>query len=375
MSQLDRLQQALVAADKAGDSGAATALAAEIRRLQAAPKAEAPKIDPMEGIGFGQRALEGAGKAFVDPARAVGQMLGLVPQSEIDEAKRLDAPLMDTAGGFAGNLGANLLTALIPGGNTIKGAALVGGGLSALQPTATGESRLNNTLMGLGLGGGGALAAKGLGRAQTAATNRVAALEEGVKARAAADAAAETASARSAAGRTAQDAYRQVENLRDLKALGLLTPEQEVIYRELSEELARKSAGNLASSAAAKKEAAAAYKEAVETEAERAAKLAAEKLSPKEAKNQLMARIKRYGPGVAGGIAGNMIFPGLGGMVGGAATGLVLRPTVRSAINLAKNPAVQYSLLGPVARSGLLDDLSDPRILGLLAPSIYAAKE
>ena len=55
-----------------------------------------PKPDPTEGTSFGQRALEGAGKAFVDLGRGFGQRLGLVSQQDADEAARLDAPHMKT---------------------------------------------------------------------------------------------------------------------------------------------------------------------------------------------------------------------------------------------------------------------------------------
>jgi hypothetical protein len=71
MSDLARLQEALIAADKAGDTGAATAFAGEIRRLQAAqppvpaapapqapaaaPQAPAPRTN-LEQLGLGARA-------------------------------------------------------------------------------------------------------------------------------------------------------------------------------------------------------------------------------------------------------------------------------------------------------------------------------
>ena len=333
------------------------------------------KPDPTDGMDWFDKARAGAGKAFVDVGRGIGQMVGAVPQSAIDEAKRLDAPLMDTGAGMVGNVGANMLTALVPGGNAVKGAALVGAGLSALQPTATGESRLQNAATGGALGALGAGAAKLIGKGKDAASNRVAALADKVRAKAAADAAAETASARSLAGRTAQDAYKQLEHLRELNAVGALTPEQSALFKELSDELAKKAQEKLIPSAAMKKEAAQAYAEAMATEEARAAALAAERLSGKEAKNQAMARLKRYGPAAVGGMVGNAIFPGLGGAVGGAATGLVLRPAIHSIRRLAQNPAVQYQALRPIAGSGLLGDLSDPRWLGLLAPSIYAAQE
>jgi hypothetical protein len=326
-------------------------------------------------MGLLERGAAGAGKAIVDLGRGAGQILGLTSQAEIDEAKRLDAPLMDTGAGFAGNVGANLLTALVPGANTVKGAALVGAGLSALQPVSTGESRVENTAKGAGWALGGALAGKGIGKVQEMAAKKTASIAEKVTAKAAADAASETASARGVAGNAAQNAYRQLEHLRELGALRGLSPEEAKVARELAEELATKAQEKLIPAAAMKKSTAQAYQEAIATESDRAAALAAERLGGGEAKKQAMARLKRYGPGVAGGVLGNMLLPGGGGALGGAAAGLVLRPTFHSIRRLAQNPAVQYNALKPIAGSGLLDDLSNPIIFGLLAPSIYAAQQ
>lgn len=372
MATLREIEIALRNADAAGDVEAATALAQAYQAASAKPKAEA-KLDPTEGTGLGQRMLEGAGKAFWDVGMGAGQILGLVDQKTVDEEKRLSAPLMDTGGGMAGNIGANLLTAFVPGANTAKGAALVGAGLSALQPTATGEDRGKNIAIGGGLGLAGAGAAKLIGRGQAAASTKLETIAEKVKAKAIADAEAATRSAKSAAGNAAQNAYRQLEHLRELDALRGLTPEEMKVAQELTEELAKKAQEKLMPAAAMKKSTAQAYQDAIASESDRAAALAAERLSGGEAKNQAMARLKRYGPGVAGGIVGSMIAPGLG-TVGGAAAGLVLRPTFHSMRRLAQNPAVQYNALRPIAGSGLLDDLSDPRYLGLLGSSIYAAQ-
>lgn len=339
-------------------------------------KAEPEKpINPADEMSFGERVLAGAGKGFVDVGRGVGQMLGLVPQADIDEAKRLDAPLMETGGGMAGNIGANMLTALIPGGNTVKGAALVGAGLSALQPTATGESRLQNTAVGGALGAGGAIAAKGIGKGLSAAKGRMADLKAKVEAKAAADAAAETASARSYAGNAAQNAYKQMQVLASKAEQGALSPDEAAVWKSLQEEYLRKAQEKLIPAATAKEVSAKAFKEAIDSEADRAAELAAHRLSGKEAKNQVMARVKRYGPAAIGGALGGAIFGGPGA-VAGVPIGLYLRPAIQASMRMAKNPAVQYQMLRPIAGSGLLGDLAEnPRLLGLLAPSIYAAQE
>ncbi len=113
----------------------------------------------------------GAGKAFVDLSRGVRQIFtpekrslsGLITgdnrsdiQKEIDESRKLDAPLMDTKAGLAGNIAGNVAatapTMFIPGANGIIGGAALGSTLGAAQPVATGESRLNNAVVG-GIGG------------------------------------------------------------------------------------------------------------------------------------------------------------------------------------------------------------------------------
>lgn len=118
---------------------------------------------------FGENVLAGAGKAMTDVGRGVGQMLGMTSRADIDESKRRDAPLMATGGGITGNIAGNLVmlapTALIPGVNTLTGAATVGAATGALQPVATGESRALNTIVGAGAGAGAQKVAKVAGTA------------------------------------------------------------------------------------------------------------------------------------------------------------------------------------------------------------------
>lgn len=105
----------------------------------------------------------------------VADMIGLPTQGDIDDAKALDKPLMDTVGGKVGNMvtGAALAapTALIPGANTATGAGIVGGVMGALQPVATGESRAVNTALGTAVGGATQLAA---GKVASTLQNRAA---------------------------------------------------------------------------------------------------------------------------------------------------------------------------------------------------------
>lgn len=175
MADIAQLERALINADKAGDSEAAMALAGEIRRMRGAgvpAKEQKPSFDPTEGMSTMDKALAGAGKAFVDVGRGVGQLFGLVDEKDIEEARRRDAPLMKTGAGMAGNLVGNVAvaapTAFIPGVNTVTGGAAVGAAMGALQPTGEGESRLANATVG-GIAGGVVPAAIRGGKAVKAA--------------------------------------------------------------------------------------------------------------------------------------------------------------------------------------------------------------
>lgn len=112
---------------------------------------------------FVEQFAAGMGAAPVNLWRGVKQKLGIGDQTqlqrEIDEARRLEAPLMRTAGGVTGNIAGSAVmfapAAAIPFVNTLAGSAALGAATGALQPTVTGESEIPNALMGgvLGLGG------------------------------------------------------------------------------------------------------------------------------------------------------------------------------------------------------------------------------
>lgn len=208
MADLSRLQEALINADKAGDTAAAQAFAGEIRRLQSAQQFTTPigELPPLSttaqqpgNLAFGitpnlrvdtniktpvavNNALAGAGKAFTDVARGAGQLIPLpggqmmVSGRDVEESQRLDQPLMDTKAGFGGNLAGNVaLTAGVPIGNSFKTAAAIGGTLGLLQPVASDDvlspKRAVNILTGLGGGVAGQGLAFGLGRANRPAVS------------------------------------------------------------------------------------------------------------------------------------------------------------------------------------------------------------
>ena len=132
---------------------------------QAEPQA---RVDPTEGMSGTDRFLAGAGKAFMDAGRGVGQLTGLMSQADVDEAKRLDADLMNTGAGVAGNVLGNVAATapalFVPGAATIRGGALLGSALGASQPVASGDSRTANALLGAAGGGVGGAINRGLTR-------------------------------------------------------------------------------------------------------------------------------------------------------------------------------------------------------------------
>lgn len=167
---------------------------------------------------WGDQLAAGVGKAIYDTGRGLGQLAryampdsladkaGLPTQADIDEAKRIDADLMNTGAGFAGNVAGNIITTLLPGaalkyagtvGNmgkvaslgdmlmtpdTIRKGAAVGATLGALQPVASDENRLTNAGAGLVGGGIGAAIPKIAGRTLAPETRKQAAnmISEGI---------------------------------------------------------------------------------------------------------------------------------------------------------------------------------------------------
>lgn len=116
--------------------------------------------------------VAGVGKAFVDTGRGIKQLFGGTSKAEIDRARQIDAPLMDTGAGQAGVVAGNIAMwanpvtvgprALTTGGkllNAAAGGAVAGG----VQPVATGESRARNTGMGVAWGAGGQAVGSALG--------------------------------------------------------------------------------------------------------------------------------------------------------------------------------------------------------------------
>lgn len=152
-----------------------------------APVEGKPEVVPTGLGGDGQNFLAGIGKGMADLGRGASQLVrslgpqyaasadafGLPNQADVDEAKRLDAPLMDTKAGFAGAVVGSAVPAVVTApvaGPSVAGNALLGAALGGMQPVATGDSRLANTALGGAAGAGGAVVAKGIGKLAERAT-------------------------------------------------------------------------------------------------------------------------------------------------------------------------------------------------------------
>lgn len=194
MATLAELHDALVNADKAGDEEAARQLADAIYQMRNKRTiTDSFSTDPTAGMSNTEKFLAGAGKAFNDTWEGTKQfgaefahLAGIGSREtaqrlrkEADERKRLDAPLMDTGAGIAGNIAGHIATSISPGvalkgiglvnagkallaPQTLKGAAALGAGYSALQPVGEEDSRLANAAIGAAGSAGGQLLGRGI---------------------------------------------------------------------------------------------------------------------------------------------------------------------------------------------------------------------
>lgn len=145
-----------------------------------------PTYDPTEGMSTTDKFMAGAGKSVVDTGRgiyqlgaSIGHAAGMVSdekmrqiQADVDESKQRDAALMNTTAGTLGNIAGGVAQfavapELLPAKLATKAPMLANAAAGALfsgaQPTATGESRLENTELG-GIGGAaGSAAGKAIG--------------------------------------------------------------------------------------------------------------------------------------------------------------------------------------------------------------------
>lgn len=116
-------------------------------------------FDPERDMSTGERFLAGVGKAFTDLGRGAGQLVGMVSRQDVEEARKIDAPLMNTTAGTVGNLVGNVAmlapTAMIPGANTVTGAGVIGATAGLLAPSTSTRETLTNVGLGAAGGAGG----------------------------------------------------------------------------------------------------------------------------------------------------------------------------------------------------------------------------
>lgn len=129
---------------------------AQLATMTGGQGGELPPEQPADTRGPVARFMAGSGKSVEDLALGARQRAGMATQDEVTAKLRADEPLMRTTAGkfgnFVGNVGVTLPMAFLPGGQSIFGAALMGGGLGALQPTKEGESAIKNAAIGAGAG-------------------------------------------------------------------------------------------------------------------------------------------------------------------------------------------------------------------------------
>lgn len=114
--------------------------------------------EALKGMGGLEKFRAGAGKAFSDLGSGAAQLVGMGPTgAEVSEQKKRDAALMNSGAGFSGNIAANVAALaplmLVPGANTVGGAAAMGAAGGMLQPTESAKDRAMNMATGGALGG------------------------------------------------------------------------------------------------------------------------------------------------------------------------------------------------------------------------------
>lgn len=188
--QADRqqLSDAIYAAGDAGDQQAAHRLFGQLKaqgmtlapRSAAAQQAAFQKLNAQNVAAqpWIQTALQGAGKAFMDTGRGLGELVGAISPQDVAQDRQVDQALMGTTAGkigygvgqgaqmvgLGGIAGAGLKGAAVLGqAAPYVSAALAGGAFNGAQPVAGDESRGLNTAIGAGLGAVGEAVPSALG--------------------------------------------------------------------------------------------------------------------------------------------------------------------------------------------------------------------
>lgn len=227
MADLAQIERALRAADAAGNTEDARRLAQAYaaERAQNRPDfgnvqghadtvEQQRPVDPTDGMSGFDKFMAGVGKSVYDTGRGAAQFVGDALHSgtdltalitgqdpaarrraAVDKQRQLEAPLMNTGAGLAGNVAGTVGQLVVPGAaairygpaaprlaalvrsaslpQTARGMAAQGGLVGLLQPVGTGDSRMGNAAVGAGLGALGSLIPHAVGGTGRAVSNTV----------------------------------------------------------------------------------------------------------------------------------------------------------------------------------------------------------
>lgn len=178
-----RSPQELQNAVMRGEPGAKEEWDARVTATQGA--AGLKPYSPTEGQRGTDLRVEGFGRSINSTKEGIGQLLGITPQSQIDESARIDAPLMGDTNGQIGNIAGLTTQMLIPGtalartatlapklaalpayarfGAGLLGAAGENAAFTGIQPVVSGDTRAGNMGEAALWGAGGKAAQSGVG--------------------------------------------------------------------------------------------------------------------------------------------------------------------------------------------------------------------
>jgi len=177
MATLEELGAALQKAHEAGDKQGAMTLARAYQTMK-----DGTPRDVTQDMSGMEKFNAGVGKAFVDMGRGIGNIVtdiapgaakyGFATRADTEQAQKLDANLMNTGAGMAGNIGGNITmmapAMMIPGAASLGGAATIGALGGMLQPVGKEDSRLANQGIGAAAGAIVPLAVNGTKAAKAA---------------------------------------------------------------------------------------------------------------------------------------------------------------------------------------------------------------
>lgn len=183
-SPQSRFLLGVIQARKAGDTEAERILQDELRF------ADQQAFNPTNNMSAPELLAAGAGASVARTGRGIGQLVGLASEQDEADARRLEAPLMESGYGFSGSVLGGVGQVALPGSvlrgiplatnagrlapaiqraaptlnaasraflpSTVVGSAASGATFSALQPVAGEGERFRNVMFGAGAGAAGA---------------------------------------------------------------------------------------------------------------------------------------------------------------------------------------------------------------------------